>query len=238
VRWTHGVLRMTLHHAITGKKLRGKNPASNVRFPAMGETSHVYLTAVEVSKLAELCDTAMGEDSRAVKQGDVVLILAYTGLRFGELTGLNVEDVDRDARRVRVRRSMTQVGGRLVEGNPKSKAGQRSVPIPERLVPLFKARIDGQPQGAPAVASPRGSRLGLENWKRSVGWRSAVAKIGREKLRVHDLRHTYASLSRRAGPDLRLLQKAMGHASITVTAHTYADLLTASSTTSQLRSTL
>ena len=40
----------------------------------------------------------------------------------------------------------------------------------------------------------------------------------------HDLRHTYASLSRRAGADLRLLQKAMGHASITVTAHTYADL--------------
>ena len=42
---------------------------------------------------------------------------------------------------------------------------------------------------------------------------------------MHDLRHTYASLSRRAGADLRLLQKAMGHASITVTAHTYADLL-------------
>jgi integrase len=36
--------------------------------------------------------------------------------------------------------------------------------------------------------------------------------------------HTYASLSRRAGADLRLLQKAMGLASITVTAHTYADL--------------
>jgi integrase len=57
-----------------------------------------------------------------------------------------------------------------------------------------------------------------------VHWRSAVTEIGREKLRVHDLRHTYASLSRRAGADLRLLQKAMGHASITVTAHTYADL--------------
>jgi integrase len=39
-------------------------------------------------------------------------------------------------------------------------------------------------------------------------------------MRVHDLCHTYASLSRRAGADLRLLQKAMGHASITVTAPT------------------
>ena len=41
---------------------------------------------------------------------------------------------------------------------------------------------------------------------------------------MHDLRHTYASLARRAGADLRLLQKTMGHASITVTAHIYADL--------------
>jgi hypothetical protein len=42
-----------------------------------------------------------------------------------------VEDVDIGARRVRVRRSITQVGGRLVEGNPKSDAGRRSVPIPK-----------------------------------------------------------------------------------------------------------
>jgi integrase len=127
-------------------------------------------------------------------------------------------------RRIRVRRSITQVGGKLVEGNPKSKAGRRSVPIPQRLVPIVKGRIDGRAPGAPAISSPRGSRLGLENWKRSVRWPAAIAQIGREKLRVHDLRHTYASLSRRAGADLRLLQKAMGHASITVTAHTYADL--------------
>ncbi len=91
-------------------------------------------------------------------------------------------------------------------------------------MPALKARLDGRPLGAPAVASPRGSRLGLENWKRAVDWKAAIAAVGREKMRVHDLRHTYASLSRRAGADLRLLQKAMGHASITVTAHTYADL--------------
>ena len=64
----------------------------------------------------------------------------------------------------------------------------------------------------------------MEKWKRSVRWRESIAEIGRVTLRVHDLRHTYASLARRAGADLRLLQKTMGHASITVTAHIYADL--------------
>jgi integrase len=209
VRWTHTVLKMTLDSAVDGHYL-GKNPASRTKFLLCGvQRTPTSPPLGEVAALAEACGN----------QGDVVLILAYTGLRFGELTGLNVEDVDLHARRLRVRRSFTQVGGRLVEGNPKSEAGRRSVPIPERLVPALKERIDGRPPGAPAVASPKGCRLGLENWKRAVQWKTAIAQIGRESLRVHDLRHTYASLSRRAGADLRLLQKAMGHASIIVTAH-------------------
>jgi integrase len=224
VRWTHSVLRMTLDQAIADNKLRGKNPASNVRFPAMGDTTHVYLTAVEVGKLAELCDVATGEQSRAAKQGDVVLILAYTGLRFGELTGLNVEDVDLNARRIRVRRSITQLSGRLLEGPPKSRAVRRSVPIPERLIPILQQRTQGRTAGEPAIMSPKGARLGLENWKRAVGWRIRIAELGRPTMRLHDLRHTYASLARSAGADMKLLQVTMGHASIMVTAHTYADL--------------
>jgi integrase len=59
---------------------------------------------------------------------------------------------------------------------------------------------------------------------RAVNWNAQREKLGRPKLRIHDLRHTYASLARSAGADLRLLQGTLGHASITVTAHTYADL--------------
>jgi integrase len=61
--------------------------------------------------------------------------------------------------------------------------------------------------------------LGLENWKRSTRWRHAIIEIGRPTLRFHDLRHTYAALARRAGANLCLLLKALGHGSITVKAH-------------------
>jgi integrase len=54
-------------------------------------------------------------------------------------------------------------------------------------------------------------------------------------MRLHDLRHTYASLARRAGADPRLLQKTMGRASITVTAHVYADLSMTTNSTSSRR---
>ena len=181
----------------------------------MRRTTHIYLTAKEVAELSDACGT----------QGDVVAILAYTGLRFGELTGLNVEGVDVAARRIRVRRSITQVGGRLVEGNPKSDAGRRSVPIPERLVPALKARLDGRPPGAPAIASPRGSRLALENWKRAVNWQTGdrqgrARKAARARSGPTHMRRYRVG----RGPISAFLQKAMGHASITVTAHTYADL--------------
>lgn len=62
----------------------------------------------------------------------------------------------------------------------------------------------------------------LHNW--AAKRERALEARGPHHLRLSDRHRTYASLSRRAGADLRLLQKAMGHASITVTAHTYADL--------------
>jgi integrase len=71
----------------------GKNPASRSKFPPLRHTQHSYLPTAEVAGLTR----ARGS------QGDVVSPLAYTGLRFGEFIGLNVEDVDLEARRIRVR---------------------------------------------------------------------------------------------------------------------------------------
>jgi len=54
--------------------------------------------------------------------------------------------------------------------------------------------------------------------------RRPLEKLGLAPLKIHDLRHTYASLARSGGADLRWLQKTMGHSSVTVTAGIYADL--------------
>jgi len=200
VRWTHTVLKMTLDYAVDDGRLIAKNPATRTKFPPMRRTTHIYLTAREVAELTDACGS----------QGDVVAILAYTGLRFGELTGLNVEGVDVAARRIRVRRSITQVGGRLVEGNPKSDAGRRSVPIPERLVPA-----EGSTRWAPAGCSGNclTTRLAtcsgeLEAGSQLADWRSP--RSGEKGCACTIWPHTYASLSRRAGADLRLFTKSHG----------------------------
>src|SRR5436190_13512112 len=71
--------------------------------------------------------------------------------------------------------------------------------------------------GAPAsagewlFAAPAGGPLRETNWQRSVSWREAKATIGRPELRVHDLRHTAASVWLASGADPKVVQRVLGH---------------------------
>jgi integrase len=94
--------------------------------------------------------------------------VADTGLRWGELTGLRVADINLPALRLRVRRCITQVGGKPILGTPKSRAGIRTVPIPARIAPLLAKRIEDKAPDSPAIASPRGTLLSRENWVHAV----------------------------------------------------------------------
>ncbi len=66
--------------------------------------------------------------------------------------------------------------------------------------------------------------LRSNNWRRHAHWSEALRKTELAPLTIHDLRHTYASLARKSGADLRYVQKTMGHSTPTVTANIYSDL--------------
>ena len=179
----------------------------------MRPTTHIYLTPP---------GDRFGKRLRR-SGGDVVLILAYTGLRFGELTGLNVEDVDLDARRVRVRRSMTQVGGRR-EGNPKSIAGRIGAdPRTTRRAYLRHAST------ADRQVRRRWHRPEAHAWAWRIGSGRCAGAPRSPRLAARNYASTICDTPtpRCHGAPVRTFaysEKAMGHASITVTAHTYADL--------------
>lgn len=192
-----------------------RNPAVGVSAGRIPERErHRYLSAQEVRALA----TACGD------QGDVVTILAYTGLRWSELVGLRVKDVDLTARRLYIRRAAPEVEGRIIIGPPKTRAGIRTVPLPQVVVEIFQRRMRGRDPDEPAVRSPNGTMLRSNNWRRHTHWNEALTKTGLAPLTIHDLRHTYASLARKSGADLRYVQKTMGHSTPTVTANIYSDL--------------
>ncbi len=172
-----------------------RNPALGVSAGRIPERErHRYLTAQEVQTLA----TACGD------QGDVVTILAYTGLRWSELVGLRVKDIDLSARRLYVRRAAPEVEGHIVIGPPKTRAGIRTAPLPQVVVDIFKARITGREPDDPAVTSPNGKLLRSNNWRRHTHWNQVLKKTNLASLTIHELRHTYASLAQvRRRPSLR-----------------------------------
>ena len=82
----------------------------------------------------------------------------------------------------------------------------------------------GRAPGEQAVTSSNGGFLRSNNWRRHVRWSRALQVTQLAPLTIHDLRHTYASLARASGADLRYVQKTLGHSTPTVTANTYSDL--------------
>jgi integrase len=75
--------------------------------------------------------------------------------------------------------------------------------------------------------APEGGPLRESNWKRSVGWRAATVAAGLAGFRVHDLRHTAASVWLGAGADPKVVQRVLGHATASMTVDLYGHLVDA-----------
>ena len=83
----------------------------------------------------------------------------------------------------------------------------------------------GQGPDAWLFNAPEGGPLRESNWKRSVGWRAATAAAGVPGFRVHDLRHTAASVWLAAGADPKVVQRVLGHATAAMTMDLYGHLV-------------
>jgi len=103
-------------------------------------------------------------------------------------------------------------------------ANSRQVAIPRTVARVLETRIEGRPPDDLVFTTAHGRPLRNLNWRRDIRWNQVCADLGLDGLTPHDLRRTFGSLARLAGADLKYIQKAMGHSSITVTAEIYAQL--------------
>jgi len=147
----------------------------------------VFLTHLQLRDLA----------SEAGSWRVFVLLLGYTGLRWGEATALRVCDIDLARRRIDVRRAFSDVGGRVVLGTPKSHLS-RTVPIPRFLAREISAAVIGKNADDLVFTMPGGSVLRLSNWRRAVFLPPRARARLSVRFRIHDLRHTAASLMKTA----------------------------------------
>lgn len=147
--------------------------------------------------------------------------MAYTGLRWGEATALQVRRLDLMRRRLDVVRTAIDLG-EVTYGTPKTHQ-HRSVPIPRSLVDDLAAQVVDRSPDDLVFTSPRGGPLRNHNFRARVFTPAAVA-IGLPELTPHDLRHTAASLAVQAGANVKAVQRMLGHASAAMTLDVYAGL--------------
>lgn len=210
LRQVHRVFSLMLTLAVRDRRL-SHNPAEGVRLPRVNRKEPVFLSHDQVDKLAEACT---GFEL-------FVRLLAYTGLRWGEATALQVKRLDLMRRRLEVVRSAVDLGG-VSYGTPKSHQ-QRAVPIPRSIVDQLAIHVAGKNPEDLVFTTTRGAPLRNHNFRRRV-FTPAAEAIGVPHLTPHDLRHTAASLAVQAGANVKAVQRMLGHASAAMTLDVYAGL--------------
>ncbi len=211
----------TLNRVLTAAvddELLGRNPLRGVKPPRVEPKPMRFLSHDDVATLACHVDP---------RYRAFVLVAAYTGLRAGELMALRRMHIDLLHQTITIDEQVQYVGGRHLVLPPKSAAGRRSVAVPSVVASELEKHLElyAEPGAEGLVfAAPEGGFLRLENFRKRV-WLPAVAQAGLAPLRVHDLRHTCASLAIAAGADVKVLQRMLGHASAALTLDRYGHLL-------------
>lgn len=197
-----------------------ENPARDVSIPKPEYHDLVFLDIHEIETLAD----AATQIGRPV-DGLIIRFQGYVGMRINETFALQVGDVDLSSRKIRVRRSWKNSATTQRLGLPKS-GKPRTVAIPKFLVKPLREQIKGQPETAYVFRAQKGGHINDHNWRRKV-WHPAVEAAGLqdvEGLTPHSLRHSYAAIAIKAGADVKILQRQMGHASASLTLDVYGFL--------------
>jgi integrase len=210
-------LRATFNHAML-LELIVRNPCHGIKRPTVLPRDAQILDADDIDRLA----AAMGD------QGPMVY-LAALGLRWGEIAGLRVGRIDflRQTITIAVQRTAAD-GSHMVEGEPKTKAGKRTISVPDWMTAMLADHLaarglTGADADAHVFVTVKGNPLTYTNWWGDV-WVPARALAGFPDLHFHDLRHTAATVMVTGGVDPKTAQARLGHRDLRTTLAIYAQV--------------
>lgn len=195
------LLRAVMNTAVDDGLIK-RNPCRIKGAGSEDSPERPVLTVAQVYALA---------DAAGSRYRPLILLAAFSSLRWGELAALRPGDIDLDACTVRVTRQLNKPGAEPLFGPPKSRAGRRVVVFADLIVPDLRKHIDALPGAASLVfTSPEGTALANSNFRRRV-WLPALVAAGLSEIHIHDLRHTGNQFTAVAGANPRELMARMGH---------------------------
>ena len=227
VRYLHTTLHKALADAVDAGLL-GTNPADRARPPKPSKAGPTELRFWTPEQLRGFLDSVAATRLEAAWH-----LAAMTGMRRGEVLGLRWADVDIDAARLTVRHTIISVAYEIRESTPKTHQA-RVIDLDPGTVAQLRAHRDRQQtdreewgadyqDGDLVFCREDGSPLHPDTFSQS--FERTIAKTELPRIRLHDLRHTHATIALRAGVPVKVISERLGHESPAFTMKQYAHAL-------------
>lgn len=227
VRNVHGVLTRAMRDAVRWGHLQ-RNPCDTADPPRGRIPEMRAWTADDLRRFVKATDSH--------RLGAIWMLMATTGMRRGEVLGLRWTDIDLKAGTVTIRSTRIRYGNVTAISTPKTARGNRTIAIGPTTLNALKAwkrdqarerllagsRWQGAEHGL-VVTKIDGSPPNPESFSNLFA--KLVRRIGLPPIRLHDLRHSYATNALAAGVPVKVLSQRVGHADIGVTLAVYAHVM-------------
>ena len=203
---TYALLSSIMRSASTGRRAVISESPCRVEHPAV--VRRAFQPKPATPEQIAIIVANMPEKYQAL-----ILLAAWCGLRWGEVSELRRRDLDLASMTVRVERAVVWRKGQPTVGTPKSRAGVRTIALPPNLRSALRRHLaEHALPGSEGLLFPNATRTGhLHVNTLSKTYHRARRIAGRPDLRVHDLRHSAATMAAQAGATLAELMTRMGH---------------------------
>lgn len=219
-----GALSMALKEAVS-RELITRNPAEAVKVISDRQRGGRSAQAWSPDELAKFLHIARQE-----RQGQVLVFMVSLGLRRGEVCGLRWSNVNFEKRTCHIVENLITIEGKPYVSSPKTAKGKRIVCLSDEAINLLyswkavqqkeRQMMCGEWQDTDYVFTTiKGTPLHPDNLNRTLNRLCESVQVRR--IRVHDLRHTYASLLLRHQIPLEVVSKSLGHSSPAFTLNAY-----------------
>ena len=148
------------------------------------------------------------------------LLLAMTGMRRGEALGVRACDIDLERGELAVRQTVIEVSGRILLSTPKTARGRRVIALDPSTAADLRHLISGARNGSSLLFHKNGDPY--EPSQVSHSFARLVKKSGLPWIRLHDLRHTHATLALEAGVHPKIVSERLGHSTVSFTLDVYS----------------
>jgi integrase len=224
-RSIYAVCRAIFNDAISDGNL-SKNPVSSVKRPRPQSSEARFLTNSEVNSLLE--------ELKGTRGFIAITLIAMTGMRRGEVLGLEWSNIDFEKRIIRVRQTMNRVNGSLIRTDLKTLKSKRDIHLTESVAALLREQKIEQMKerlklgslwngGDLVFTTERGQAVDGRNLLRIH--QKAATRAGIEVKNIHALRHSAATSLLDAQVPALVVSRILGHSSVSITLDIYGHVI-------------